>query len=250
MSSNPEYFSAEVYEKLAHVENQSWWFKSRNEIILWVLKTKISSFSNFLEVGCGTGFVLERIAKEYPKAHINASEYYEEGLVFAKKRVPRANFSKLDITEFKSSKEFDLVCAFDVIEHIKNDELVIKNLANAIDEGGYLLVTVPQHEFLWSSMDDEAHHERRYSKIDLVRKVEDAGLSVCYVTSFVSLLMPLMWAARKKSNPETFDPWEQFQISKKLNLILELVMKVEFIFIKLGIRLPFGGSLLLLARKR
>jgi SAM-dependent methyltransferase len=249
MSLNPEYFSVAVYEKLALVENQSWWFKSRNEIILWVLKTKIKSFDKFLEVGCGTGFVLERIAKEFPRAQVSASEYYEEALVFAKNRVPRAKFTKIDITELKIKNQFDLVCAFDVIEHIKNDELVIKNLANAILEGGYILITVPQHKFLWSSMDEEAHHERRYSKHDLVKKVEDAGLRVCYSTSFVSLLTPLMWIARKK-NQENFNPWEQFQISKKLNTILELVMKIEFIFIKLGIRFPFGGSLLLLACKR
>ena len=91
---------------------------------------------------------------------------------------------------------------------------------------------------------------RRYNRAELVRKVTRSGLTVEYMTSFVSLLVPIMWLSRLRSNNVNYDPMDEFQIPKWLNRLLEMIMAFELGLLKIGIRLPFGGSLLLQARKR
>ena len=235
---------------LAEREAGHWWFRSRNRILLWVLKKYVGSFENFLEVGCGTGFVLSAIRNSYPTAELHGSEYFEEGLTHARRRVPSANFSKLDARKMKDDERFDCIGAFDVIEHINEDELVLSKMSRALKQGGALLVTVPQHRWLWSAADEYACHVRRYTRSELVRKVTRSGLTVEYMTSFVSLLVPIMWLSRLRPNNLNYDPMDEFQIPNWLNRLLEMILTFELGLLKIGIRLPFGGSLLLQARKR
>jgi len=250
LETETELFPTSSFDRLAEVEAGHWWFRSRNRILLWVLKKYIGSFENFLEVGCGTGFVLSAVRSSYPTAELHGSEYFEEGLTHARRRVPSANFSKLDARKMNDDERFDCIGAFDVIEHIKEDELVLSNLSRALKNGGTLLVTVPQHRWLWSDVDKYACHVRRYTRSELVGKVTDSGLTVEYVSSFVSLLVPLMWFSRLRTNSKNYDPMDEFRIPSWLNILLEMIMSAEFWLLKIGIKLPFGGSLLLLARKK
>lgn len=82
----------------------------------------------------------------------------------ARQRVPSASFRRLGATVMEDKKCFDVIGAFDVIEHIEEDEKVLANLARAIVPGGALLITVPQHRWLWSATDDYACHVRRYTR--------------------------------------------------------------------------------------
>ena len=102
MGTITELFPLSAFNELAEKEAGHWWFRSRNRILLWVLKKYVGSFENFLEVGCGTGFVLSAIHNSYPTAELHGSEYFEEGLTHARRRVPSANFSKLDARKMKA----------------------------------------------------------------------------------------------------------------------------------------------------
>ena len=79
--------------------------------------------------------------------------------------------------------------------------------------------------------------------------VESAGLKVNYGTSLVSLLVPLMYLARLRAQNKEYDPMSEFQIPIWMNWMLEQVMRVEHFLLKTGMRLPVGGSLLVLAQK-
>jgi SAM-dependent methyltransferase len=250
LDTTTELFPPESFDKLAKAEAGHWWFRSRNRILLWVLKKYVGSFKNFLEVGCGTGFVLSAVRNSYPAAELYGSEYFEEGLTHARRRVPSVNFSKLDARKMNDDERFDCIGAFDVIEHIKEDELVLSNLSRALKNGGTLLVTVPQHRWLWSVADEYACHVRRYSRSELVGKVIESGLTVEYVSSFVSLLVPFMWFSRLRTNSKNYGSMDEFKIPNWLNRLLEMIMTFELGLLKFGMTLPIGGSLLLLARKR
>lgn len=250
--SDPEkagYFSPDTFSKLAAAEGCNWWFCSRNKVILWALKQQVGNFHSFLEIGCGTGFVLEGVRKAYPDAALFGSEYFEEGLAFARKRVPTATFSRIDATAMMEADCFDVIGAFDVLEHIEPDEKVLENLARALRSGGAFVITVPQHPWLWSSVDEHACHVRRYVRSELVSKVERVGLRVQYVSSFVSLLLPLMWIARLRARAGPYDPMSEFRIPAWMNRTLESVMRLELNLLELGFRFPVGGSLLLVGRK-
>ncbi|EJM53440.1 class I SAM-dependent methyltransferase [Pseudomonas sp. GM48] len=241
-------FPSSSYGQLAQAESGHWWFRVRNMVVLWALTKKVKPFNSLLEIGCGTGYVLEGISRAWPKIELYGSEYFEEGLEHARKRVPAAQFRQLDATLLDEIDRYDVVGAFDVIEHIEQDETVLRNLARAIRPGGSLVLTVPQHRWLWSQVDEYACHVRRYSRAELVAKVQQAGLQVSYTSSFVSLLVPLMWLSRKRTGKQ-HDPMSEFNIPRWLNSSLEAVMQFELLLLKTGVRFPVGGSLLLIATK-
>jgi len=249
LETSINYFPSATFDKLAKAEAGHWWFRSRNRILMWILKNQVVSFDKFLEVGCGTGFVLQAVRKAYPEALLQGSEYFEEGLAHARQRVPSAKFTQLDARKMEKQERYDVIGAFDVIEHINEDELVLLNLSQALVRGGTMLLTVPQHRWLWSAVDEHACHVRRYTRRELARKVTKNGLTVEYVTSFVCLLVPLMWLSRLRASNKNYDPMEEFRIPYWLNQLLEMIMYIEIKLLKLGVRFPFGGSLLMVAKK-
>ena len=148
-------------------------------------------------------------------------------------------------------RKFDVIGAFDVLEHIAEDDVVLQQMFQAVKPGGGLILTVPQHRFLWSIVDEYSFHKRRYGKTELINKVEYAGFQVMYSTSFVSFLLPLMLLSRMKRHVSTekFDPLAELRIGRAANRVLEKILAVERRCIKLGVSLPAGGSLLVIAKR-
>jgi len=249
METETKFFPRESFHKLAKAEAGHWWFRSRNRILLWVLKKYVCKFDTLLEIGCGTGFVLQAISKAFPNVVLQGSEYFEEGLVYARRRVPSAQFRQLDARKMEEREDYDVIGAFDVIEHINEDELVLSNLCHALKVGGILLITVPQHKWLWSAVDENACHVRRYTRLELIEKVKRSGFTVEYISSFVSLLVPLMWISRMRANKTKNNTIDEFSVPSYINCFLEMIMSIELWLMKMGVKLPFGGSLLLMGRK-
>ena len=113
-----------------------------------------------------------------------------------------------------------------------------------------MLISVPQHPFLWSYRDEYACHKRRYTRTELSRKLQASGFSEIKNYSFVSLLIPLMILSRKKKmDTQKFDPMKELRLSPVVNLLLDKVMDFERMMIRMGMSFPFGGSLLCVAQK-
>ena len=246
-------FNPDFFAHLAEVEQRHFWFVGRNDILRDVITGHFPSAGRFLEIGCGTGFVLSCIRSAFPQASLSGSDIFTESLAFAAKRVPDAFLFQMDARHIPFHEEFDVIGAFDVLEHIDDDEMVLKQMYQACKPGGGVVLTVPQHRWLWSHVDDFAHHKRRYTRAELVEKAARAGFRAEYATSFVSLLLPLMLASRwlKKSGVDMDEQMEAvgLKVGKLTNAVLGAVMRIERRLINLGLSLPFGGSLLLVARK-
>jgi SAM-dependent methyltransferase len=246
-------FRNEFFGALAELEAGNFWFRARNDLIVWALRRYFPDCRTLLEVGCGTGFVLSGIHSADPSIELSGSEIFSAGLAFAAARVPSAQFSQMDARHIPFRDEFDVIGAFDVLEHIDEDESVIAQVGMALRPGGGFLVSVPQHPSLWSPQDEHAHHVRRYTARELRRKVEAAGFEVVRMTSFVSLLLPIMFASRLRmregTSEEDFDAIDALRHPRAVNIALEVVMKVERSLIRGGLSFPAGGSLLLVARK-
>ena len=129
-------YDSKFYKILSEVEERHWWFTSRLSLILWCLKEKVQAFENFIEIGCGTGFVLRGIHNEFPEVSLSGTEYLEEGLFCARKKVPSACLKKLNALDMNDHQKYDSIGAFDVIEHIENDGLALSNLAKALKKNG------------------------------------------------------------------------------------------------------------------
>jgi SAM-dependent methyltransferase len=244
-------FDPAFFSQLAEVEADSFWFNGRNRIITWAMKEFFPEAVDFLEIGCGTGFVLTALAKELPSLKLSGSELFPEGLAYASKRVPNANLFQLDALNIPFEKSFDVIGAFDVLEHIEDDTRVLSEMFKAVRPGGGIVVTVPQHMFLWSQSDTQAHHCRRYSLAELECKVQQAGFSIVTSTSFVALLLPLMFASRlrQKLFPSEYNFLSELRVRGVTGLILENVLKLELSLIKRRMSFPCGGSLLMVAQR-
>ncbi|WP_430401879.1 class I SAM-dependent methyltransferase [Hyphomonas sp.] len=244
----PEYFS-----HLSKLEPANFWFRARNRLILWAMKKYCVQPHSFLEIGCGTGYVLSAIVQQNPDTVATGSELFVDGLNIAAQRVPSATFVQMDARSIPYVEEFDVVGAFDVIEHIKDDELVLAQIYQALGDSGRLILTVPQHKRLWSQADVYACHQRRYSAKELHRKVRAAGFKIERTTSFVTTLMPAMFASRqfgKKQSADRFDSTKELDIPSWLNSIFYLMLSFEIVLIRLGVNFPIGGTRLLVARKQ
>lgn len=244
-------FKAEYFSRLARLEANNFWFCARNQLILWAIKKYFPDAHNYFEIGCGTGFVLSAVENTFRQFSLYGSDIYPEVLKFAKQRLQKTNLLQMDAREIPFEDEFDIIGAFDVIEHIEDDESVLSQMYSAVHRGGGIILTVPQHLFLWSQFDDSSLHVRRYSLKEFQHKVTKAGFRIVDTISFMSLLFPLMFISRlkKKTHNNKYDIMTDLKINGVINAVFVSVLDCERFLINLGMRLPFGGSLLLIARK-
>jgi len=243
-------FDASRFEALAAVEASHFWFRSRAQLIAWALRKHFPRAQSVLEIGCGTGNVLASISESPSIRRAVGSEAHSEGLAFAARRAPRAELLQMDARHIPFREEFDVVGAFDVIEHIQEDEEVLHGMFAACRRGGGVIVTVPQHPWLWSYRDEFARHRRRYRRADLLRKLAATGFERAWTTSFVTLLLPLMVLSRLRQRaPEGFDASSELRVGRAVNRVLGAVMALERRVLEAGLTLPAGGSLLVVARK-
>lgn len=244
-SFDPEHFS-----RLYALEGRSFWFRGRSDLIEWALARYFPSAHDLLEIGCGTGYVLSRLHDAFPHLALSGSELFEEGLTYARERLgDAATLRQLDATQPSFREAFDIIGAFDVLEHIEDDQCVLANLHAALRPGGGLLVTVPQHAWLWSETDVAACHVRRYARAELREKLHGAGFDVLRMTSFVTLLLPAMLLARRRRREGMAEVEAELDLPAPLNAIGRATLQLEALLIRLGIDLPAGGSLLAVARK-
>lgn len=252
LMASGEGYDPAFHDALAALEARNFWFRARNRLITWALGRYFGGLRRFFEVGCGTGFVLQGVAAAFPAAELTASEAHASGLAHAARRVPRARLLQMDARRVPFESEFDVVGAFDVIEHIEDDRAVLRELHRAAVPGGGLVLTVPQHPLLWSRFDVSARHVRRYRAAELREKVAAAGFEILKTVSFVSLLLPLLLLSRlsRRGASAGGDPLAELRIAGWRNAVLERVLDVERALIRAGLPFPAGGSLLLVARKK
>jgi len=243
-------FVEESFELLASIEQSSFWFRSRNDLIAWALGKYFPEAESLLEVGCGTGFVLAGLQRHFPEIELVGAELFASGLAVARRRLPDTTLYQMDARRIPFEQEFDVVCAFDVLEHVHEDEEVLQQLCQAAKQGGGVLITVPQHPRLWSAVDDFSRHRRRYTRRELARKLEDAGLAVTRTTSFVTLLLPALVASRVlHRGDDDFDPETEYRMPARIDATLERVMTLERRLIERGASFRIGGSLLAVATR-
>ncbi len=162
---------------------------------------------------------------------------------------PGVPLLQVDARDIPYVEEFDVLGAFDVLEHIDEDEAVLRAMCEALRPGGGLLLTVPQHPFLWSAVDDWSRHRRRYTRADLLGKLAAAGFQAIRATSFSTLLLPAILLARARPLPAEFDPCFELRIHPALNTLFGGLASIERALIRLGCSFPAGGSLFVVARR-
>jgi len=237
------------FDDLASVEATYFWFVVRNALIVGLINKYFPEARRFLEVGCGNGAVLQAVAKSRNWERLVGTELHPSGLIHARKRLPSAEFAQMDARDIPAVNAFDLTGAFDVIEHIADDTGVLSQMREATRSGGGIIISVPQHPWLWSRADVAASHERRYRRGELEAKVQCRGFEVIFSSSYTALLLPVMAANRWRIRyDEAKDELSEFRLNRYINRLFTAILSVEIRATLAGLSWPAGGSRIVVAR--
>jgi SAM-dependent methyltransferase len=239
------------FDALSKIEAEHFWFVVRNELIVGLANKFFPDARRFLEIGCGNGAVLRAVAKSRSWERLVGSELHPSGLAFARERLPSdVEFVQMDARNIPATDVFDLTGAFDVIEHIEDDEAVLRGLRRVTQTGGGTIVAVPQHPWLWSRSDDVAHHQRRYRRSELEEKFRRNRFEVLFSSSFTAMLLPLMAASRLKGRGKenNDDINREFMLSPRINSLFIAILRAEIRMTLAGLNWPAGGSRIVVGR--
>jgi len=236
----------EIYDRMRVLEQTHWWFTARRDILAAeIARLPLPKPARILEVGCGTGGNLE-LLKTF--GEVRAIEPDAESRAYAAERsgvTVQGGLLPDGLPDLGGP--FDLVAAFDVIEHVDDDAGAVAALAARLKPGGFLVTTVPAYAWLWSRHDAQHHHKRRYTR-PAYRRLFD-GLKVRRATYFNSVLFPPIAAVRlartaariEGGNDEALPP-------PPLNGLLRRLFGAEKALLA-ATDLPFGVSILLIAER-
>jgi SAM-dependent methyltransferase len=248
-------YPKEGNERCFQIEEDSFWFKHRNNCIINVVK-KYSPDKVFFDIGGGNGFV----SKGFEANGISTIlvEPGIEGCLNAKKRgISNILCSTLQDASFKHSS-IPSIGLFDVLEHINDDLTFLESINKFLIPGGFVYLTVPAHNILWSNEDPNAGHYRRYNLKRLKKLFNESGFKIEYSTYFFSILpipiflfrtIPSFLKLNKKSRDYNKNQKEHTPKKGLINNILNKIWSFELRKIQNGRKVPFGGSCLVVAKK-
>ena len=244
-------FDPVSFDALARVEATHFWFVPRNELIVGLANRFFPNARRYLEVGCGNGAVLRALAQSRRWERIVGTDLHPTGLAHARARLPlEVELVQMDATTIPTIGAFDLTGAFDIVEHVADDEAVLRGLRQATAKGGGTIIAVPQHPWLWSRADEIGHHQRRYRRGELETKLQRNGFEILFSSSFTAVLFPLMAASRLKARfaQGDRDIEREFKLRPSVNAVLTTILRAEVRLTLAGLRWPAGGSRLVVAR--
>jgi len=254
-------YSAEYFHDLYAIEDKHFWFVARNHIIGHVI-TQIAGDlgGNYrvLEIGSGDGNTLRVLREHCPGGSVFGMDVFMEGLMYARNRTS-CKLIQADLNHMPFREEFDVICLFDVLEHLADDVEALVKINEVLKPNGTIIVTVPAHRRFWSSYDKASGHFRRYETEELTRKFEESGYRVIYATAYMAVIVPFVWFVRKVGEMFYKQPMRvksqeqiirhQVTVVPVINNLLRFILIQEGRFIVRKKKLPFGTSLLIVAQK-
>lgn len=188
----------EYYRKYYDFERSHWWFRARAEILRCYIQRNVIDDKplRILNVGAATGYTTTWLSEF---GEVVSLEYDEDCIDFVKNRVDfeieRGSILALPYSE----NTYDIVCCFDVIEHVEDDRKAVHELCRVCKRSGAVLLTVPAGMDLWSQHDIINHHFRRYDRTQLEGLFTGLPGQINFISFFNSRLYPLIYLVRKAS---------------------------------------------------
>jgi len=234
-----------AYREMADTEGRHWWFTGRRAILASLIgRLGVPREARILEIGCGTGGNLEMLSAF---GRVSALEADAGARAIAIEKTAgrfdiRPGACPHDIPFPLASH--DLVCLFDVLEHVEEDVATLQAVRGLLAPGGQAVITVPAYRWLWSAHDEFLHHKRRYCAGELRGKIAAAGLRIRALSYFNTLLFPLAAATRVKDRLLREERASGTAVpARPINRLFHGVFSAER-FVVGRWPLPFGVSLL------
>lgn len=177
------------------VEDKSFWFKHRNNIIKEVIH-RFPFEGNYADIGAGNGLQAKFVSDNFKQAKVFVIEPGYQGCLNARKRnlenVFNVPFQKFDFV----ANNVRAVGMYDVIEHIEDDVKFLNELKKCMPKDSLIYITVPAHNYLWSDVDDYGGHFRRYDKKMIKELAEKSSVELLFTSYFFMYIPPLTYFLR------------------------------------------------------
>lgn len=217
-----------TYRRMAEIQDRHWWYEGRRRILRAVIgRLTLPRPARILEAGSGTGANLRMLAEFGDVKGCEPDDFARAAaLAHAGIDTPRG-FLPDDVPY---AGPFDLVCAFDVIEHVERDAESLAALCRLTAPGGYAVFTVPAFMFLWSRHDEVNHHYRRYRLPQFRALLAGAGYEVRFISYFNFFRFPVVAAvrmARRAFGPGDGDADDTMPRQAWVNMALRVIFSAE-----------------------
>ena len=240
------------YRTTYELEDHNWWFVGMRRISLSMLgrPAPVADGAPILDVGCGTGIMLEHLA---PVGEATGLDFSSTALSFCRQRgAERLVQARGEQLPFSDSS-FGAVTAFGVIEHIDADREALAEWARVLRPGGSLVLLTSAYQWLWSGHDVSNHHTRRYLTKEVAALLRDAGLEPTKVSYVNSILFPPILVVRiierlRRGSKEPEPHKDTGEVPGPANRLLLWLLGLEQRAIARG-KLPFGVSIVASAVK-
>lgn len=237
-----------AYREMARIEVDHWFWIGRRSVIRQSISNLNSESMDILEIGSGTGGNVELLNHF---GSLTAVELEELARKISLEKFPSQIVldGSLPNNINLPDESFDLVCLFDVLEHIDDSKGALERINRLLRPGGKVMITVPAYEWMWSKWDELHHHKRRYTRSRLSTELIESGFKLNKLSHFNTFLFPLILTTRViikffnlKGGAGHGTP------PKLLNSILSQIIKFES-YLMNYFNLPFGVSILSIAEK-
>lgn len=240
---------ADEYRRMYELESHYWWFVARRRLALRLLRRSLrkNGRPRILDLGCGTGAVLQELAQFSEPIGLDMSPL---ALDFSRSR----NLSRLIVGRGERvpirTGSLDAVVALDVFEHIEEHAAAFAEAARILRPGGVLVLSVPAFKSLWGPHDVALMHFRRYRKQEVRLQLERAGLTVEKLSYAIFALFPVVATIRFFEKRRTGEARASLpSLPSWANKGLIGLQGFEASMISAA-SLPWGSSVVAVARKR
>jgi len=230
------------YNLLYQYEEKHWWYCVRRKLVHKLIKLYKPSGTplRILDIGCGTGKLNEELAKYGEMTGIDKSS---EAIKFCKQRGIN-NVIQNSIEDFETKDGFDCIIALDILEHCKDDKIVIEKIYNLLKKDGIAIIFVPALKHFWGKQDIVSHHYRRYTYSELSNKFQKSGFKILTQSYFNFFLSLPIFIARKITNLLNMKFESELRFNNRIiNEICKFIFNLETYFLP-KTKFPFGVSLL------
>lgn len=246
----------DYYREYAGIQQTHWWYTGRVQLLQSVLEHHLrpSQERRLLDLGCGPGGMRPMLAQY---GRLFSADFTIEALQFAQPQ-SLGHLLQADATKLPfGDASFDVVCAFDLIEHLADDFCALSEFNRVLKPGGWVFVTVPAFQFLWGSQDVVNHHYRRYRCSQIRHLLTRTGFLIeqtSYFNAFLFLpiaivrLLSTMRADHRRESGEEVQSDFSIRIPKSINTALHHLFAFERHLLRRS-SLPLGTSVLCIARK-
>ena len=240
----------QLYDYFQQIEDRHWWFQARKEIVLYTIERffKKENKVDILDIGCGTGMMLQALGAY---GNVWGLDKSAKAIAYAKNKAPNARLVVGSFPDHLPKKRFDIVTALDILEHIEDDTHALEKLGDVMKPGGITIITVPAYQFLWTAHDTVNEHKRRYTKSELQKKIQHAGLRIKKISYYNTFLFVPIATAKliKRLSHKQQSHFASTPPSALVNMPLRSIFSSEK-YVLPYIDFPFGISIIAILSKK